>query len=167
VFCQTAPENHICPAKYPDGTVFKAELSGPLLFQYGFRSLSCTGSKLEGTIKGGTVVWSTYTITSCGSVISEIINKSSWSFPWTEGTHNAGKLSGGTEWKFTQGGITCVYQIPGLSNSGVTLTGGKPARININAYISKVSGGTFCSSPAEMSTTYTVTSPSPLYVEKE
>jgi hypothetical protein len=163
VFCQTAPVNHVCLAKYPDGTPFKATLSSPIMVHAGFTDVSCTSSSVEGTIKGETVTMSSVKIESCGESVSKIIRPNIWIFPWQEGTHNAAHGWGYTEWSISRFGTTCVYDYP----EGISLIGGTSPEIKISGPMSKVSGGFLCANPAEVVATYKVTTPSPLYVEKE
>lgn len=177
VFCSTAPASHICPSRYPDGTAFKAENTTKILLKMGFAEYECGKSSLAGTIKGEgtqhhTVALSSFTMQEChspqGLATTETVNPNYWAFPWAEGTNNSTEGFGYTEWKITSMGTTCWYYLPGLAKSkGVSLIGGSPATIEINSNVSKEAGGFLCASPAQMTGRYTVTSPSPLFVEKE
>ena len=169
-WCSTAPESHICPSKYPQGTKFKAESVGGIVFNTGTQS-NCSGSTLEGSMletewHETAVKWSSIKFSGCEV---EALNLGSWTFPWEAGTHNS-KISGQSYVKFPYPslGITCYYWIPGLEPTA-KLIGGSPARIEMRTQIERAAGSNtfFCSPAGTMSAEYKVTSPSPLYVEKE
>jgi len=172
VFCSTAPANHICPSKYPDGTAFKAKNSTNIVLKAGFQEFSCSESVVEGSIKGSTVALSNFKLQQCaapgGFAATETYTLGSWTFPWAEGTHNAALGEGHAEWKISYIGTTCWYDIPGSGpQGGISLTGGSNPTMTLNSKIPKLAGGFLCASPAQLTGQYTISTPKPLYIEKE
>jgi hypothetical protein len=170
VFCSTAPTNHICPStsKYPDGTAFKAKNSTNILLKLGLAEFNCTESLVEGSIKSGTVALSNFKLARCtgpgGFATTETFTPSYWTFPWAEGTHNAANGVGHSEWKISYAGTTCWYWIP---TNGISLTGGSNPTMTLSSKMEKLSGGFLCANPGEMIAQYTISTPKPLYIEKE
>jgi hypothetical protein len=81
-------------------------------------------------------------------------------------THNGTVTSKEAEVTVNIGGISCTYGSQTGTDIG-TLTGGSPAKIDINAVVNKVAGGFACPSTAIWEANYTVTEPKSLYVLKE
>lgn len=84
----------------------------------------------------------------------------------TGGTASNGTFTiGGMEVTTEFLGVSCVYGAGTGVNAGIVV-GGNPAAIEISAVLPRVSGGFLCPAEARWTTTYSVTTPKPLYVSE-
>jgi hypothetical protein len=179
VICKT---NTIpCSEKYPAGTEYKASLSTgtsmKLTTTEGFTLNTCTASTLTGKTENvgsgtetvhGPIPAFGLTFTNCSAGTITVIEGGD-----TE-THAISGTSNGTytarKFRVTLNTFLgpCNYTAGAATHIGV-VTGGAPATVDVNAVVTRVSPdpdtGT-CPSSARWQATYTVTSPSPLYVKE-
>jgi len=174
VLCKTTPTNNDCPKAwdYEKGTQISAsaKAGGSILVEEtgGTSVTTCTGGSLKGktTNTGGAnetvdgtneeLVWN-----NCKAAV---VTKGLGSFEiHAEENHNGvvtGKLNEITV--VTALSVSCVYGTGSGATLG-TIESGESATLNINAVLSLVSGGITCPPTVRWTSTYAVTSPSPIF----
>jgi hypothetical protein len=153
----------------PLGKGIKMEMTGTnVVLKAGFATVECAHSELDGevTSAGGAsattyVSVSNWKVTQCNMTVTTIRTGSKvfhFQFGW-----NGGWTSSGWETRVDNHSTSCVYGTPTETNLG-TLTGGEPATLKGSATLPKISGGFLCASTASWTASYTVTSPTSLFV---
>jgi hypothetical protein len=146
-----------------------ATAEGTLLLQAGFANITCTTSTVGGPVTTNSTTKASGPITTldfsgCNATVTTLANGSLEVVSAGEGK---GTVRGsGTQVTVSTLGVSCVYGTTTNTPLG-TLTGGTPAKIEIKATFSKISGGFLCADPASWSGSYTVTSPGTLLVDGE
>lgn len=163
VLCKTA--SNPCPSesRYPAGTRLAATLrSGTSVTWENNEPVdTCTGSSLKvaSTLAGGLGIAIPLTVeellfTGCITT-NDVINRGEMKLEWISGTHNGTLMARGTS-GIAAGG--CSWSLPEWTAIG-TVIGGNPALIEIKMPIPQICFWN------RMTATYTVTSPTSLYVE--
>lgn len=122
-----------------------------------------TGSATEtakGTVEAKWLTWG-----NCTPPGVTTIKGGTLEVHWTAGD-NGTVTSKEAEVTVNIGGVSCTYG----SGTGITvgtLTGGSPAKMDINAVVNKVAGSFACPTTAIWEATYIVTEPKTLFVLKE
>lgn len=163
--CSTAPESHICPAKYAPGTSFKAKAVGTVTMKLGFANIHCESSELGGEyISSDQIKMNNVSFSLCGNLSVTTVHLGQFVTEWLPGTHNGTARDLSTEIQIISGSIKCTYS-PFRS---MTLQGGNPAQLVASGESMVRTAGSFlCANPAKLEATYEVVSPNPLYIEKE
>jgi hypothetical protein len=164
VFCKSAPASHECGGSaYPAGTEIKSSLSTPLLFKTGGGTtvFQCTESAFNMAVTESLSAPMPTALTFGGCNTQFTVNRlSQETLRWTEGTHN-GKLFGTSEMWIKFLGLKCYFTFYGP----LKVIGGTSPTIEASGVAAGLSGG-LCPSSVNMSGTYTISTPTPLYVEK-
>lgn len=167
VICKT--KTSPCASPYAKGTVFKGVLTPgtKAVLKAGFATIECTqgdgsiemttGGSATETVKG---VTKTLGFGGCNAEV-KVLKTGKGEIHWTSSS-NGTFTAEGMEITVNTLGVDCVYG--GKISSGITLNGGESPTININAKVSRLSGGFLCSDPGTMTSSLTVTEPIPLYV---
>jgi hypothetical protein len=172
VLCSTTTTT--CNAPYGVGTVVHMTLesgSSLILEQLnGATTKTCT----EATIKGTTAqqgshtstvagVFNVFTLASCTQTAS-VLNSGSFEIHHIAGTDN-GTLTL-SDVQITTNTIfgSCVYG-SGKGLLAGTLIGGTKPKVSINTILPKVSGNFACPAEQRLTAEYTITQPTPVYVE--
>ncbi|MGN6274311.1 MAG: DUF6531 domain-containing protein, partial [Solirubrobacterales bacterium] len=167
--CKNGVSTSLCSESYGPGQGIEVSLSESTRIETTSASVldTCAGSTLKAktTNKGSAteavkanveeLTWK-----ECSNT-TDTLKLGSLQIDWISGTDNGTLTSSGTEWTTNTIFGTCTY---GTGTDLGTVTGGSPAKISINAVISKTAGGFACPSDAVWKAGYTVTNPKPLYV---
>ena len=134
---------------------------------------TCLSSELKSTLTSAgsstttvssTVSKSTVSFSSCSSART-VIEGGELEPHHIGGTKNATMTAKGFDWVIHVFGVECGYTMGSQTDLG-TLTGSTTgnATLDINAIISKKTGGFLCPSTTRLIANYTITSPTPLHV---
>lgn len=150
------------------GTTITSTAGSSLLLKAGFANITCTSSTVAGNVSSNTATSaggaiSTLSYSNCGSATVDTLANGSLEIK------SGGEVRGsGSEVTTSVLGTSCVYGTGAGTKIG-TATGStsatSDASLTISASLPKISGGFACANPASWSGTYTVTSPTPLYID--
>lgn len=155
---------------------FKSELTGTAVIEEtnGFQIASCTQGFITGDVEntGGAAETFKVTVTavSWGHIIMGGCEKfntnkvGTLEFHKLAGTDNATATGKEQEITIEFSGVTCTYGTGSGADLG-TLIGGAPASLNINVVLNKTAGGFLCFSTVLWTANYTITQPTPIYIE--
>ena len=160
-----------CGESYEAGTPFKASTSGSTVLETleGSFMSTCTGGSIEGEVttdggEPGAVSVSLEALTWSGCTNSTTtIRVGEADFTRIGGTDNASAVYKGTEVTYLIFGVTCGYG--GYGGAIGTFKGGEKPVLEVNAKVTKSSGGFLCPKEARWTAEYKVEEPTPLYVE--
>jgi hypothetical protein len=171
--CKVKAVGNACPAgeDLKSGTPLKLTQKTYTPFQIGLAEVDCNTATLEGetTSNGGGVgtevkfKFKTRTWENCLNCEVEAL-RLSWNggFRWTEG--NGGLAEFDSEFKFDCGVDVCQYE----DILQALVPGGAPASFVINKEaLPKSAGPVQCTNPMIWTATYTISSPSPMYLTRE
>jgi hypothetical protein len=170
-FCRGTEDPCSVANMYPVKTVIAAWTIGQATLSTGFATVTCFGT-LSAKIESLTTPEGTITAlgwTACGGaeeVASEPTGGSlgTLTVRW-DAEHNGNLTMSGVKIRIKALGVTCVYG--GNITSGLTLKGGNPATVGVNAGMERLAGSSvLCGKPGGWSANYEVTAPKPLYVAK-
>lgn len=158
----------------PSGTKVVASALSGVVLETNMWNLNCNQSSIEGTAGAGgqtrqSLSVQHMTLSGCFTGTGMACSNTAVFLPWNTALEAIGKGNG--NWYAGNAGFTqvCGFQINctysftgGTTTSAGKVTGGNPAKLAVSAPLS-MSGG-FCPTSAKLVGTYTVTTPSPLYV---
>jgi len=170
VLCKTNSGAGVCPAGdvYGVGTVISAQSSSVVLSTVGGSTLaSCGSGSFSGTVSNaGSETTSArlssteHTYSSCSATTTQVSNgeaKIDWATGSVDGVLT--QTGGATQWSIL--GTKCTYSVTGGEIRGGT----SPKLVYENATAVKTAGGFLCPAEARMNAEYTISSPTPLYVQ--
>lgn len=177
LLCKTQPVadsngNEKCPSgqTYPVGTVINASLTSTLNLKSSMGTISCTSSTWSAKLTSeGSPLYTLpeaevtgYTFGGCNFPIEALrFGKMKFAY-WGKGGQGYIEHQG-LELRMIYLGQPCTYQIYKNSTPRTfAVTGGNPAQATENAGWARTSG-TGCPNTLEVSGTYSITSPTPLY----
>lgn len=144
-----------------------------LLLKAGFANITCTESTVKGKIEKNESTASgkigTLSFSSCNATVDVLKNGSlEIRSTSTVGDHDGTLFGSESEVTVSLLGTSCVYGTSTGTHLG-TLTGKTAgegdAILHLEASLPRISGGFACANPASWTGTYTVTSPTPLWVD--
>jgi hypothetical protein len=183
VLCKTTPVSNSCPSgwHYPKGTVIDGTVDTSIHLVAGPIDSTCTISTVKGkTANTGSATETvsgnieTLTFTGCTCPTTVTAN-GSLEIHWIAGTDNGTLTGKNTNVEVVCSGITCTYGTAstgthiGLvtesvaNSSAATLDIGNPAT-GKGATLPKLGGSFLCPSTGELTGSYWITEPKPLYV---
>lgn len=155
---------------YPSGTEIdwsQAQAWDTRLLAFnGTTLVTCTGSTIRGVTDATTAPSlstpiSQFAWSGCSQTIHTIAN-GSLRYAFTSGS--SGQVTGsGSSWTIVTSGVSCTYGTGEGTKLG-TVTGGTPAVMEIDATLTKLSGGLLCYSTVNWKTKDVLTAPHALYV---
>jgi hypothetical protein len=127
-----------------------------------FLQTNCKSSEVAGKLETATTPsgkLSKLSFTNCNRTVTTK-KPGEITLHW-DAEHNGNLTAKGFQIEVTAG-VTCIFG--GEVKSGLTVTGGSPAKLDATATIPKESGSIFCPSSAVWHATYILNSPKPAYV---
>jgi hypothetical protein len=171
VLCKNNASTSACSETYGSGQSIEASLSETTTLETTSATVldTCTGGTLKAktTNAGGaseTVKANVETLSWSGcSKTTDTLKNGSLEIHWISGTDNGTLTASSSEWTINTIFGTCTYGF-GTSTDLGTVTGGNPAKVSVNAILTKTAGSGLCPADARWKANYTFTAPQPLYV---
>jgi hypothetical protein len=176
VLCKTntAP----CSEKHPAGTELKASLASGTSMQLTSNSLGTADTCTGGSIAGKTSNAGSSTETVRASVSASSLTWSGCVWPITTvkgieleihsitGSDNGTVTGKGLEISMDTGSLggICTYSLGTISPHIGVITGGSSPTLHVSALMGQSGSNLICTDPVRWTGTYTLTSPTPLYV---
>ncbi len=181
VLCSEAgtgsPTGTTCPSgkAYGAGQEIHAVNVGNVKLDTTFKTITCTGSTVKGTISGEGSATETVTgpegeltFTGCNCSTVKVLHAGTLEIHWIEGTHNGTVTSSGNETtticSTIFGNVHCTYTT-NKTDVG-TLAGGSTATLTASAHIpvNEAESDGICPEESTWTATYSVTTPDSLFV---
>jgi len=173
VLCKNNESTSICNENYSSETEITSSLvSGTKAkLKTSFKNVECSKATVSGrTENGGSatetvkVLVEALTFEECNCTVS-VLKKGTLELHWISGGNNATVTGTGAEVTVTCstifGTVHCIYATEGTDLG--TLTGGSPAKLELNASVPRLTTNALCSEEATWEASYEVSSPKPLY----
>jgi hypothetical protein len=155
----------------PEKVAYFGELhasgKGTFLLKAGFAEITCTESTILGHVEVNNEEEASgkltkISFTGCGSSTVDTLSVGSLTIKKA----NTAVFATGSEVTVSTLGTSCVYGGgTGTQLGSATNNGSGAVVLNVKANLPKISGGFLCANPAEWTGTYTVTSPSPSFID--
>lgn len=171
VLCKSAPANHVCPNAdgYGEGTHISATAER---MQFVDSSntvvMECTGGTFSATVAasgaqpGLELKESAYSLFSGCTHLFEAGKAGTTILSWVSGSHNGSGEQFGAQVKWNWGAGFCTYEI----EPQISLKGGASPSLQYSSVPLRRIAGAGCPGELKMSTTFSVNTPTPLYVEE-